>query len=90
MVNEIHEEMIKNIFEFGDKDAYDIMIHRKSIVAVNGDMTISGTLKYMFRQNYSRFPVYEKDIDNMIGLIHLEGLSIRSLLWRMNMDKLKI
>ena len=48
MVNEGHEqgvlqaneaEMIHNIFEFGDKDAKDIMVHRKNIIAIDGTMT---------------------------------------------------
>ena len=46
MVNEGHEqgvlqaneaEMIHNIFEFGDKDAKDIMVHRKNIIAIDGN-----------------------------------------------------
>lgn len=85
MINEVHEqgvllaseaEMINNIFEFGDKNADDIMVHRKSIVAVNGDYTVAEALKYMLRQNYSRFPVYEGDIDNITGLIHLKDICI--------------
>jgi putative hemolysin len=85
MVHEVHEqgvllaseaEMINNIFEFGDKDAKDIMIHRKSIVTVNGDYTVSEALKFMLKQNYSRFPVYEGDLDNIIGLIHLKDICI--------------
>ena len=48
MVNEGHEqgvllaseaEMIQNIFEFGDKEAKDIMVHRKNIIAINGNDT---------------------------------------------------
>ncbi|RDY33166.1 hemolysin family protein [Lachnotalea glycerini] len=85
MVHEVHEqgdllaseaEMINNIFELGDKEAKDIMTHRKNVVSVNGNDTVSEALKYMLKQNYSRFPVFEDDLDNIIGLIHLKDICI--------------
>lgn len=82
MVNEGHEqgvleaseaEMIHNIFEFGDKEAQDIMIHRKSIVAVDGILTLKDALNLILDRAYSRFPVYEDTIDNITGIIHLKN-----------------
>ena len=81
MVNEGHEqgvleaseaEMIHNIFEFGDKEAQDIMTHRKHIVAVEGHMTLSDAMEYMLGTTNSRFPVYEDTIDNITGILHLK------------------
>lgn len=81
MVNEGHEqgmleateaEMISNIFEFGDKDAGDIMIHRKNIVAVDGMKPFEEALDFMLNATNSRFPVYEGDIDNITGILHLK------------------
>ena len=63
MVNEGHEqgvlqaseaEMITNIFEFGDKEAQDIMIHRKNIIALDGNMTLQEALTFMISENKSR------------------------------------
>ena len=74
MVNEGHEqgvlqaneaEMIHNIFEFGDKDAKDIMVHRKNIIAIDGTMTFLEMLDFTIENNYSRYPVYIDDIDNI-------------------------
>jgi putative hemolysin len=81
MVNEGHEqgvieadeaEMISNIFEFGDKQAADIMTHRSNIVAVDGDLTLEEAVSFMLHENNSRFPVYEGDIDTIIGIIHIK------------------
>ena len=81
MVNEGHEnglleanetELIHNIFEYGDKEAGDIMTHCKNIVAVDGTMKLKDALNYMLDQNYSRFPVYEENIDNIIGFLHFK------------------
>ena len=81
MVNEGHEqgvlqaneaEMIHNIFEFGDKDAKDIMVHRKNIIAIDGTMTFLEMLDFTIENNYSRYPVYIDDIDNIIGVLHIK------------------
>lgn len=81
MVNEGHEqgvllaseaEMIHNIFEFGDKEAKDIMTHRKNIVAIDGTTTFLEALTFIKENNYSRFPVYIGDIDNIIGVLHIK------------------
>lgn len=81
MVNEGHEqgvllaseaEMIHNIFEFADKEAKDIMTHRKNVIALDGTMTFSEALQFMTESSNSRFPVYVDDIDNIIGVLHIK------------------
>lgn len=67
-------EMITNIIEFGDKEAHDIMTHRKNIVAIDADTTIKDCFEFVLGENYSRFPVYEGDIDHIIGVMHLRDL----------------
>ena len=67
-------EMITNIIEFGDKEAHDIMTHRKNIVAIDADTTIKDCFEFVLGENYSRFPVYEGDIDHFIGVMHLRDL----------------
>lgn len=79
MVNEGHEqgvlmateaEMITNIFEFGDKEAQDIMTNRTNILAIDRSMTLRDALEYMLNESKSRFPVYDENIDNVIGILH--------------------
>lgn len=81
MVKEGHEqgvlleneaEMIHNIIEFGDKEAKDIMTHRKNIFALDGTITFGEALDLISESNNSRFPVYIDDIDNIIGLLHIK------------------
>lgn len=83
MVNEGHEqgvilaseaEMITNIFEFGDTQAKDIMTHRKNMVAIDVHKTLSEVLDFILYQSKSRFPVFENDIDNIVGIIHLKNV----------------
>lgn len=76
--DEMDEEMqkeaaglIRNIFRYMDKDAKDIMTHRKNIVAIDGDWSLEEALQFMLNERFSRFPVYQEDIDEIIGIIHL-------------------
>ena len=87
IVNEGHEHgvllaseaaMIHNIFEFGDKDAKDIMVHRRQIVALDGEMTFGEALTFMQEAAFSRYPVYLSDMDNIIGILHITFLRKRS------------
>lgn len=85
MVNEGHEqgvllaseaEMITNIFEFGDKQAEEIMTHRRNMIAVDGSWTLQETIEFIIKQHKSRFPIYDKDIDNIIGILHFKDAII--------------
>ncbi|EEG75922.1 hemolysin family protein [[Clostridium] hylemonae] len=64
-------ELIRNIFRYMDKDAKDIMTHRKNIVAIDGNEKLADALRFMLDESYSRFPIYEEGIDEIIGTIHL-------------------
>lgn len=81
MVNEGHEqgliqaseaEMISNIFEFGDKEAQDIMTHRKNVVAIDADTSLKDAISFMLEGKNSRYPVYEENIDHIVGILHLK------------------
>lgn len=81
MVNEGHEQgvllaseaaMIHNIFEFGDKEAKDIMTHRKSLAALDGNLSYHDAIAFINENSKSRYPVYQEDIDHIIGVLHIK------------------
>jgi putative hemolysin len=83
IVNEGHEqgilleseaEMIHNIMEFSDTQADDIMTHRKNIVGLEAHLTLEKAMEFVLDSIYSRFPVYDDNIDNIIGIIYLKDL----------------
>lgn len=63
--------LIHNIIRYLDKDAKDIMTHRKHIVAIDGGELLEDALKFMLEENFSRFPICRGDIDEIVGIIHL-------------------
>lgn len=81
MVNEGHEqgliqaseaEMISNIFEFGDKEAQNIMTNRKNVVAIDAGVSLKEAIDFMLLHRNSRYPVYEENLDHIIGILHLK------------------
>ena len=67
-------EMISNIFKFDDKEVSDIMTHRRHICAVDCSLSLSEAAEIMARERYSRYPVFENDTDNIIGILHLKDV----------------
>ncbi len=65
-------EMINNIFEFGDKQAKDIMTDRSNIIAVDSSLKLKDALDFMLDKSNVRFPVYADDLDKIIGILHLK------------------
>lgn len=85
VVNEGHEqgvleaeeaEMIHNIIDVSEKEAGDIMTHRSNIVALDGSITLSEAVSTILHENYSRFPVYHEDFDDIIGILHVRDAFI--------------
>lgn len=83
IVNESHElgvintneaDMIQNIVEIRNKDAKDVMVHRKNVVALDGKMTLEETIDFINNNSFSRYPVYLDDIDDIIGSVHIKQL----------------
>lgn len=90
-IDEQESEMIQNIFDFSDTDVDDIMTHRTEISALDVNATKKELFEYVSQEQFTRFPVYEKDIDHIVGTLHVKDLlkyidnneetfSIRSLL----------
>lgn len=74
VIEKDEEEMIHNVFEFGDTVVSEVMIPKKKIVAIRSDMRLSDVLMKMLESRYSRIPVYKNSFDNMIGVIHIKGI----------------
>jgi putative hemolysin len=62
--------MIENIFEFNNMTAEDVMIHRMDVVALHVDDPAEEILQIIRESGLSRFPVYESDIDDIVGVLN--------------------
>ena len=71
-----HEEraLIRSIIEFGDTVAREVMVPRPDMVAVEGRDKVSDVLEVAIAAGYSRIPVYDQGIDDVIGIVYTKDL----------------
>ncbi|MBR3361544.1 MAG: HlyC/CorC family transporter [Lachnospiraceae bacterium] len=69
---ESEAEMITNIFDLDETNSSEIMTHRKNIRAIDGDATLEEAMEFILDEPFSRFPVYQESIDNIIGILHIK------------------
>ena len=73
-IDEEEKELINNVFEFNDKVVSEVMIHRKDIYAIDIKSDIQDILGDLKEYKYSRIPVYEDNIDNIVGILFIKDL----------------
>lgn len=85
-LNEEEEEMILNIFDFSERQVGQVMTPRRKVQAIASDMPLDEMLSFVARSNYSRFPVYDVDLDHVTGILHLRDLVQQQLHKRGSFD----
>jgi putative hemolysin len=74
LIERDERRLLQSIVDFGDTLAREVMTPRPDIVAIQADTTVS-QLRHLFReQEYSRFPVYQENLDNILGIIRVKDL----------------
>ena len=63
------KELIENVFEFDTMTAKDVMVHRTDMVALSLDAGEQEILETIRQSGLSRFPVYQEDIDDIVGVL---------------------
>ncbi len=74
VIEEQEHQMIHGIIEIGDKTVREVMVPRTDIVAVERGTSLRDIAKLFKEHRHTRVPVYERDIDHVIGLIHTKDL----------------
>jgi CBS domain containing-hemolysin-like protein len=74
VIEEQEHQMIHGIIEIGDKTVREIMIPRTDIVAVERHATLKEIVRLFKEHRHTRMPVYDGDIDHVVGLIHTKDL----------------
>lgn len=67
-------QMIENVFEFNDKIVTDISTHRTDMAAFNIHLGLDEVIEEINKYRFTRFPVYEDDLDNIVGILHVKDL----------------
>lgn len=76
--NEIEKEMITSIFSFDDKRAKEVMVPRQEMVAIDINEPVESYLDDILQSMHSKIPVYDGEIDNIIGILSTKALIIEA------------
>ncbi len=78
LIKETGKEMITSIFEFDDKLAYEVMTPRPDVYMININDNLADYVDELLEERYARVPVYEKDIDNIVGILYMKDFMIEA------------
>ena len=71
-VEEDEAEMLHKVFEFGDRPVSEAIVPRPEVVSVEKGTTMGDFLKVYAENPLSRFPVYEENMDNVVGILSIK------------------
>ena len=87
-IEESERDLIQNVFEFDDRRVINIHTLRKNVSAINVTSTVKEAIDYAIQEGYSRYPVYEDSLDNIIGILYTKDL-MRQLMANPNETDIK-
>jgi CBS domain containing-hemolysin-like protein len=67
-------EYLNNVFDFGDRVAREVMVPRPDIEALRVDLPLAEMVDAAVFGRYTRYPVYEEDLDHVLGVVHVKDL----------------
>ena len=70
----VDAELLGGVFEFSEKNARGVMTPRTSIVAIPAEATLAEAVTIVDEAGFSRYPVFEESIDNIVGMVHAKDL----------------
>jgi len=77
LVDEVEKDMIASVLEFRNTTAEEIMTPRTEVVGLEADTRLPEALEIVIKEGHSRYPVYEGDIDKIIGMLYAKDLLVK-------------
>lgn len=74
VLEDTERDMLHAVFDFGDLTAREVMVPRTELLAVDADAPLDELIHLAIRNPHSKFPVYEGDLDHIIGIAHVKDL----------------
>ena len=73
-IDEVEQTLMRRALTFGDRDVTDIMVPRTEMAALPTSLTVGAAIEEIAETNHTRYPVFEEDVDNVVGYIHVKDL----------------
>jgi putative hemolysin len=74
LLNAEERELLGNALRIGDMKVNDVFIPRIQMVAIEADKSVAEVLQLVLESRFTRIPVYDDDIDHIIGMVHLKDM----------------
>ncbi|CUO79066.1 HlyC/CorC family transporter [Clostridium sp. NSJ-49] len=74
VLEDVEKEMIFNVFDFADAHVKDVMVQRVDVIAVDIDASYEEVLDIIKTEQFSRIPVYNQTIDDIVGILNVKDL----------------
>jgi putative hemolysin len=74
LIEESDHELIQSVVAFGDKTVREVMTPRPNIVAIQADRSLEELRELVINEQYSRIPVYQDSIDDILGFVHVRDM----------------
>jgi CBS domain containing-hemolysin-like protein len=66
--------LLANVLKLRGKTAYDVMVPRADIIALGEDLAAEQAMELIRREGHSRYPVYRRQLDDMVGMVHIKDV----------------
>ena len=76
VLENVEKEMIFNVFDFADQQVKDVMVQRVDVVSIDEEATYDEVMDIIKSEQFSRIPVYNETIDNVIGFLNVKDLAM--------------
>lgn len=73
-LDDLEKDLLHKIFKFGNLVARQVMVPRTDMSCIQAESTLSELISISARTGHTRFPVFEGDLDNIIGILHMKDL----------------
>jgi CBS domain containing-hemolysin-like protein len=73
-IDEVEQILMRRALTFGDRTVGDIMVPRTEMAALSTSLGVKEAIEQFVETNHTRYPVYEEDIDNILGYVHVKDI----------------
>lgn len=73
-VEKAEAQLLSNVFDFGDRPVREVIVPRPEVISVPREATLSDVLALYAQNHVSRFPVYEENMDNVVGILSIKDI----------------
>jgi len=73
-VEKHYKDMLGGVLDLGEIDVGEILVHRKDMLSIDGNLPMAEIIKYAVENNHSRYPIWKDEAENIIGMLDVKNM----------------